>query len=127
MCAQENYYCIDGIRFSCPTVVCWPLVVSAYAADGPPYTQGLSTGDTITVTFNKPTNMIDLSNSVRVYNLFNFSAYIGELNASVPPCILRTLLEWVYYRKVCMLLFCVQDMARRFHGEDHHHQLHVRG
>lgn len=80
--SQENYYCLNGIRFSCPTVVCWPLPVSAVAASGTaPDQQGLTTGDTITVTFNKPTNQIPMPDSAAVYTLFNFSSYIGELSA----------------------------------------------
>jgi hypothetical protein len=74
---------MNGIRFSCPTVVCWPLPISAEAAEGGPYEEGLGEGDTITVVFNKPTNVIPLGSNDRVYGLFNLSSSLGVLNAYV--------------------------------------------
>lgn len=125
---QPDYYCINGIRFSCPTIVCWPLPVTAVASAGAMEQQGLGTGDTLTVTFNKPTNQIPLNTSDRVYALFNFSAYIGQLEAYVS----LGLVLFVDLVGVLSLLSltplpclsiafssCVQDMDIRQHPCDH--------
>jgi hypothetical protein len=50
----------------------------AVASEGGPYEDGIGEGDFITVTFNKPTNMIELDTDARIRDLFNFSANIGS-------------------------------------------------
>ena len=59
------------------------MPISAEAAEGGPYEEGLGEGDTITVVFNKPTNVIPLGSNDRVYGLFNLSSSLGVLNAYV--------------------------------------------
>ena len=50
---------------------------AAEASEGGPYEDGIGDGDFITVTFNKPTNMISLETDAHIRTLFNFSGNIG--------------------------------------------------
>ncbi len=55
------------------------------ASEGGPYEDGVGEGDFITVTFNKPTNVVPLPTDASIRRLFNFSANLGShLNAYVP-------------------------------------------
>ena len=56
------------------------VLLTAIAAEGGPYEDGVGLGDTLTITFNKPTNQIPLATDGRIHGLFNFTAFFGVLS-----------------------------------------------
>ncbi len=93
-------YCEFMALLICALHCCVPAV----ASEGGPYEDGIGEGDFITVTFNKPTNMISLDTDSRIRDLFNFSANIGaELSACV--LVMHCALRGVPGRRLCVRVF----------------------
>ena len=76
---EVDAFCIEGIRFACPDVVCWPLPVRAEAKEGGPFEEGIGLGDTITITFNKRANFANVTGAHRIRDLMTFTTPIGNL------------------------------------------------